>query len=138
MIIYPPGSVFGTVNSFVHTVMYSYYFLASFGHRPWWGKYVTRLQITQMVIGICASTGWAYFYYLTDQECSLWSPHLKHYGIEGLSIENTIFIASLLLYASYFILFLNLYLNRFVVSEDSPAPVKGKGKGGKGKGGKEE
>lgn len=122
MVMYPLGSVFGIVNSFVHTVMYSYYFLACFGHRPPWGKYVTRLQLTQMVIGMIATGFWAYYHYLSDRECSLWSPHLQDYGIDGYSIENTVFVASLLLYGSYFVLFLHLYLNRFSKVEGGEAP----------------
>jgi len=40
----------GTViNSFVHIIMYSYYFLAALGPKMrkhlWWKKYLTRIQI---------------------------------------------------------------------------------------------
>jgi len=125
MVMYPIGSVFGIVNSFVHTVMYSYYFLACFGHKPWWGKYVTRIQLTQMVIGMIATGIWAYYYYLSGQECPLWSPHLEDYElIKGYSIENTVIAASLLVYASYFVLFLHLYLNRFRETGETPTEVK--------------
>ncbi|KAH9374272.1 hypothetical protein HPB48_005592 [Haemaphysalis longicornis] len=40
-------------NSFIHILMYSYYFLAALGPRVqqylWWKKYLTRLQIFQFV-----------------------------------------------------------------------------------------
>lgn len=43
-------------NAFVHTVMYMYYFLSTFGPRVkrylWWKKYLTMLQMAQFVIGI--------------------------------------------------------------------------------------
>ncbi|KAH9374268.1 hypothetical protein HPB48_005588 [Haemaphysalis longicornis] len=43
-----------TLNVFVHTIMYSYYFLATFGPQVrkylWWKKYLTTLQIVQFVI----------------------------------------------------------------------------------------
>jgi hypothetical protein len=42
---------FGIVNTFVHTLMYYYYFVASFSTPPKWGKYLTQLQMIQMVIG---------------------------------------------------------------------------------------
>ncbi|KAH9381020.1 hypothetical protein HPB48_008234 [Haemaphysalis longicornis] len=47
--------IFGLcVNAFVHTVMYSYYFLAALGpglqKYLWWKKYLTTLQIVQLVI----------------------------------------------------------------------------------------
>lgn len=45
---------FPLVNSLVHTIMYSYYFLATFGPKIqpylWWKKYLTSMQITQFVL----------------------------------------------------------------------------------------
>lgn len=45
---------FPFVNSFVHTIMYTYYFLATFGPKIqpylWWKKYLTSLQIAQFVL----------------------------------------------------------------------------------------
>lgn len=45
------------VNSFVHAVMYSYYFLATLGPsvRPylWWKKHLTALQIIQIAGAVC-------------------------------------------------------------------------------------
>ena len=42
-------------NTFVHVVMYTYYFLASLGPQYrrfiWWKKYLTHLQIAQFVVG---------------------------------------------------------------------------------------
>jgi len=52
---YPGGefALFGTINSFVHIVMYSYYFLTIFKteyKKAWWKKYLTQLQLIQFVI----------------------------------------------------------------------------------------
>lgn len=45
---------FPFINTFVHIIMYTYYFLASFGAKVqpylWWKKYLTRLQIAQFVL----------------------------------------------------------------------------------------
>jgi len=120
ILMYPPGSVFGSVNSFVHTLMYSYYFLASFGHKPWWGKYVTRIQLAQMVIGIATTSAWAYFHYLTDLPCGFWSPQAHRISFYGYTPESVVFIATLGMYASYFALFLKFYLDRFS-AEGKPA-----------------
>lgn len=47
------GDVYYTIvaNSFVHLVMYFYYLLTSFPgvEKPWWGKYVTQMQMAQFV-----------------------------------------------------------------------------------------
>ena len=44
------------LNTFVHIIMYTYYFFSAFGPRfqryPWWKKYLTQLQITQFIIAI--------------------------------------------------------------------------------------
>jgi hypothetical protein len=42
-------------NSFIHVVMYFYYFLSSVGPKPWWAKYLTMMQMIQFVtmIGQC-------------------------------------------------------------------------------------
>jgi len=54
---YTPGghiTFMGYLNTFVHTVMYSYYLLAAMGPamKPylWWKKYLTKLQLTQFVL----------------------------------------------------------------------------------------
>ena len=33
------------LNSFVHVLMYSHYFLASFGVNTWWKSHLTKLQL---------------------------------------------------------------------------------------------
>jgi elongation of very long chain fatty acids protein 4 len=38
------------LNSFVHVLMYSHYFLASFGVNTWWRPHLTKLQLIQFVI----------------------------------------------------------------------------------------
>jgi len=54
---YTPGghiTFMGYLNTFVHTVMYSYYLLAACGPRMkpylWWKKYLTKLQLTQFML----------------------------------------------------------------------------------------
>jgi len=100
VIMAPPGALFGAVNAFVHSIMYYYYFLTSTGRRPSWGKLVTIIQLTQMVVGISISVIWV-VYYLTEEDCPMLHAH---------AYMST----SLALYASYFILFLNFYIQRYV------------------------
>uniref|UniRef100_A0A2S2QJ31 Elongation of very long chain fatty acids protein n=1 Tax=Sipha flava TaxID=143950 RepID=A0A2S2QJ31_9HEMI len=44
----------GSINSFIHVIMYFYYFLAALGPHMqpylWWKKYLTRMQIIQFVV----------------------------------------------------------------------------------------
>ncbi|GBP25757.1 Elongation of very long chain fatty acids protein AAEL008004 [Eumeta japonica] len=48
------STFFGLLNTFVHIVMYSYYFLAGMGPAVqkylWWKKYLTVLQMVQFVL----------------------------------------------------------------------------------------
>ncbi|KAH8286020.1 hypothetical protein KR054_001135 [Drosophila jambulina] len=54
----PTGSsyVVGTINSFVHIIMYSYYAMSALGPRfqkfLWWKRYLTGLQLIQFAIGL--------------------------------------------------------------------------------------
>jgi len=98
-----PGAVFGAVNAFVHSIMYFYFFLASTGRRPSWGKFVTIIQLTQMVIGISISVCWT-IYYFTEEDCPMLHP-------------NAYMLSSLALYGSYFALFLNFYIQRYIIGQ---------------------
>jgi len=112
IILIPVGNIFGTVNAFVHTIMYMYYFLSCIGQKPWWGQYVTIIQLTQMVVGIISTSTWAYYYLRGG--CEVVYPYFDHAG-------EIVIVSSLLLYGSYFLLFLHFYNKRFT-------PKKGKGK----------
>lgn len=63
------GVVIGIINSFVHVVMYSYYFLAALGPHVqkhlWWKKYITRLQLVQFAIIL------SYAVFLLVNDCPL-------------------------------------------------------------------
>jgi len=39
-------------NSFVHTLMYSYYLLAALDIQVWWKKYITKLQMYQFFMNM--------------------------------------------------------------------------------------
>jgi hypothetical protein len=46
-------SIIGIINSVVHTVMYTYYFMSaipSMQQHLWWKKYITQMQIVQFII----------------------------------------------------------------------------------------
>lgn len=99
VILTPPGAIFGLVNTAVHTVMYFYYFSHEAGLKPKWGKFVTIIQLVQMVVGIVTSSLWTY-YYLSGAKCPMHHP-------------NAYLVSTLVLYLSYFILFANFYRKRY-------------------------
>jgi len=55
------GYTVGTLNAFIHVIMYSYYYLASLGPGVqkylWWKKYITKMQITQFAIALLLIIG---------------------------------------------------------------------------------
>jgi len=104
VVMTPPGALFAVVNTFVHSIMYYYFFLAACGNRPSWGRFVTIIQLTQMVAGITISSFWTYFYLSESYPCPL-----EH--------ANAYMFSTLALYASYFLLFLNFYLQRYIFNK---------------------
>ena len=96
-----PGgsSVFSaSMNTDIHVVMYTYYFLASFGPKMqkylWWKKYLTRIQIAQFFINLAICL----YIILNPIQCD-WPIPLTWLAV-GL---NT----------SYMILFLNFYTSAY-------------------------
>lgn len=84
MLFNPSVALVPILNSFIHTIMYYYYHLASQGHRVWWKQYITLLQIVQFAI--CWIHG---FHTLFIENCSLppWFASLQ-------MLEATYFILS--------------------------------------------
>jgi len=56
-------------NCFVHSFMYYYYFISSFGIQPWWKRYLTLLQIIQFVVTISLNFYWLYAY-INQHNCA--------------------------------------------------------------------
>jgi len=108
----PQGWVFAIVNSFVHSIMYFYYFLTGIGIRPWWAIYITQLQIIQMIIGVLVCVVWCYLC-STSFHCNI---------TEG---SNTaILIAGVIIYGSYLLLFAQYYFSRWEEKPSRPATKK--------------
>ncbi|XP_046666366.1 elongation of very long chain fatty acids protein-like [Homalodisca vitripennis] len=62
---YMPGghvAFFGTINAFVHVVMYFYYFLTSYDvsykKSIWWKRHITEIQLIQFIV-LVAQQGYA-------------------------------------------------------------------------------
>ncbi|XP_037952775.1 elongation of very long chain fatty acids protein AAEL008004 [Teleopsis dalmanni] len=67
------GTFIGWINSFVHIIMYTYYFLSAFGPKVqkylWWKKYITNLQMIQFCMAFIHQTQLLY----TDCGYPRWS-----------------------------------------------------------------
>lgn len=94
----PPGLIYSTVNLAVHAVMYFYYFLMAIKCKPKWfnPKWITVGQISQMVVGGAVSI-WA-FMVVGRENC--WAKAENNFGV-------------LIMYASYFVLFMQFFLQRY-------------------------
>ncbi|KAL1116489.1 hypothetical protein AAG570_004961 [Ranatra chinensis] len=90
------GVLIGTLNSFVHVIMYSYYCLAALGPKVqkylWWKKYITRLQLAQFVIVTF------YLAALLAKNCS------TSKGLSVYAMTNAV---------AFFIMFLNFYKSAY-------------------------
>lgn len=100
-----PGQTFGAVNCLVHCFMYTYYALAAAGWRipsriP---LCITLLQISQMFVGIYVN---AVSYYGIR--------HHEDYNLPHCAVNKQIIYSGFVMYASYVVLFLNFFLQRYV------------------------
>lgn len=92
------GWWFATVNLIVHTIMYTYYGLASYGIYLPGSFIITAVQIIQMVIGM-------FIIIYARLSCPF---------AEGYQFG---FIISFMMYLSYFILFARFFVNRYLNSQ---------------------
>ncbi|CDH56149.1 fatty acid elongase [Lichtheimia corymbifera JMRC:FSU:9682] len=91
-----------TLNLTVHVFMYYYYFRTAAGHKIWWKRYLTTMQITQFIIDLFA----VYFCTYTYFAYTYW-PHLPNVGSCAGTETSALFGCALL--SSYLFLFINFY-----------------------------
>lgn len=95
------GLIFAAMNYSVHALMYSYYALRARGYKlNQLAPFITILQISQMVVG-CLTCGMVYYYKQVKQ-------HECHVGDRN-------WIASSVMYFSYFILFVVFAIKRYIL-----------------------
>lgn len=84
------------LNLGVHTVMYAYYAMRSFGYTPWWKRYLTGFQITQFVVdmAVCLYASWRYTQ-----------------GVCDATLRSSVVGCAIL--GSYLLLFLRFYSNTY-------------------------
>lgn len=101
----PAGPIFMTVNCLVHFIMYGYYFLMTIKMKPKWmnAMFITVSQIAQMVVGVAASLGSLYYFVTVGDEET------------PCEIKPGNLVAAFLMYGSYLFLFLQFFVNRYVI-----------------------
>lgn len=97
--LFPVTRVYGVMNYFVHSLMYSYFTLTSVGIKlpKLLSMTLTTLQILQMINGLAATI----FYHFT---CSSFTDSLDHHSA----------LWCLSLYISYLFLFLSFFFNSYL------------------------
>lgn len=104
VVVSPGGGFYTVMNYGVHGIMYSYYFLMSIKMKPKWFNplIITMTQIAQMFVGVTVNAI-NYYYYKTGDTS------------EGACPFNT---AACVMYASYLLLFLQFFGNRYKVKSN--------------------
>mmetsp|Transcript_2117 Transcript_2117/g.5530 ORF Transcript_2117/g.5530 Transcript_2117/m.5530 type:complete len:242 (+) Transcript_2117:63-788(+) len=105
------GLWFAAMNYSVHSIMYFYFGLTQSGPTgkrlaKRFSMFITTMQLLQMVVGILV-TVWSVVQHAQGAICFV-------------SLTNS--LLGLMMYASYFVLFLQLFLSHYVYSKKPPAP----------------
>ncbi|KAG2181170.1 hypothetical protein INT43_008752 [Umbelopsis isabellina] len=90
------------LNLMVHVAMYWYYARTAGGHRIWWKKYLTTMQITQFVIDLFVIYFCSYNYFTS----TFW-PFMPYY--DKCAGEEIAASFGVFLLTSYLFLFVNFY-----------------------------
>jgi len=123
------GLIFVCMNFAVHACMYFFYFLGLMGYRPTkYAKVLTRLQISQMFVGICSTLYLLYHLAvesplpyvneigvpstvkLLNRETDEW--FVQDHGYCKANYSNVLF--SMAIYITYFSLFTHFYIQAYV------------------------
>ncbi len=105
-----PGTPFSLINAFVHSVMYYYYARTAQGVRPQFAKFVTLIQLIQMIVGLLIAIGFGAMWYMSknhEEPCD-GGETMRKSGALPL-----VLISTAAMYFSYFLLFAQFYLERY-------------------------
>jgi elongation of very long chain fatty acids protein 6 len=61
------GPFFASINSFIHSFMYYYYFKAATGKPPKWGFFLTIAQVNNLLILDFTNGNWNYYKHNVDE-----------------------------------------------------------------------
>ena len=109
------GLWFVAMNFSVHAMMYTYYCLRNFGVRlpKWIAPIVTFFQTSQMAVGVTVCTMVYYYKQVQGRACD---------------VDDKNWLAGLIMYASYFVLFFVLAVDRYCLPKRAGKKGKKKAK----------
>ena len=104
------GSIFGGMNYFVHSIMYSYYALRANGVRVprWVAQAITTLQLSQMFVGVFVTLRAFY--------------NDRSGRVPGCTVRDDLFFMATLMYFSYAVLFLHFFYQKYCSSKSKSKP----------------
>jgi len=98
---FSPGYYFAIVNCFVHTIMYWYYYRRASGVFLSYDKFITVIQMAQMVLGVIVTGVWTFLWAVAPA-------HRCHNSHAVAAIGSGV-----VMYASYFYLFYKFFRSRY-------------------------
>eukprot|EP00923_Selenidium_pygospionis_P015036 GHVN01026096.1.p1 GENE.GHVN01026096.1~~GHVN01026096.1.p1 ORF type:complete len:396 (+),score=51.23 GHVN01026096.1:115-1188(+) len=109
----PCGLVFVAMNYSVHAIMYYYYYLASDGRKRSWGRIVTLLQISQMVVGLATTAAGLWYATVYPEIVYLEAKDGLTPTNVGCYVSKANLGVGVVVYASYLCLFVQFFLKRY-------------------------
>eukprot|EP01038_Epipyxis_sp_PR26KG_P009471 gene9471-12760_t len=88
------GVVILVLNSFIHTLMYTYYTLAAFGYRSPLKHYLTQAQIIQFIVGIIIAAPTHFIKDCITPAQSLTLLWLQLFGVALIFLFGSFYVAS--------------------------------------------
>ena len=103
-----PSALFGVLNACVHSVMYYYYGRAAQGARLRFAKFITVIQLSQMVAGLALNVTFVALYALPGGGVCDGGEKVREDGTMLFVLGCTA-----AMYASYLLLFAQFYVQRY-------------------------
>lgn len=121
----PAGIYFVAMNYSVHAVMYFYYFLAAQLQHPLsWGIFVTIAQISQMFVGVGVTMVSMYYAFSYPYKAMWRAEQLQDPLSHGHYITVKNLYWACLMYSTYFYLFAEYFVKRYVKGREAKAQQK--------------
>mmetsp|Transcript_947 Transcript_947/g.1485 ORF Transcript_947/g.1485 Transcript_947/m.1485 type:complete len:288 (-) Transcript_947:36-899(-) len=108
-------------NTFVHVWMYLYYFLSSaFDYKPYWGRYITQLQISQFFSVFIWIWVYLFVHYILSYPITYEMDGYDIFNIrfifeKGCAVEPNVIFFSQFVNITFLALFINFYIQHWIL-----------------------